>query len=202
MKKQSKTQVDKPFNIKITKEGLDTICAALECYSRLGIDQYKYCLDHHPVFNRLPYEEKERIANYLQATIGDRHLGIEHKEAASALVAFNIKKEIDKHLAIIEQPVGPLSDNRYAGAIGDQSYTPRFYSDKGELVKHEVTVDIPKKHQVKIKKLYNNKKYTEMWEYIAKHIKHKIRGNSTRVGKNFKHLVISRPYRLNTCKTQ
>ena len=186
----------KIFNIKITEEGLNTIMKALECYSRLGINQFTYCLEHNPKFKELDWDDKREIEDYLRHKIDSRGLGIYHPEVAKFNEAFQIKKEIEKNIAISKEPVMKHMSNSYDGALSDYEYIPRFYDDSGNKVEHQIIQEIPEKHQEKLKNLGKKKDFEGLWRYVDKHLKIGVRGNATRISDDYTQVVIVKPYEL------
>ena len=189
----------KTFNIKITEDGLNTIMRALECYSRLGLNQFAYCLEHNPKFDRLDWDDKREIEDYLRHKIDSRNFGIYHPEVAKFNEAFQIKKEIEKHIAISKEPVMEHMTNIYDGALADYEYIPKFYDDAGNKLEHQITQDIPKKHQEKLKNFGKKKDFEGLWHYVDKHLNIGIRGNSTRISDDYTQITIVKPYKINIC---
>lgn len=185
------------FTIKITKEGLKTISAALECYSRLGCNQFKYCLAHNPSFAKLGWEEQSEIEDHLRSDIDSRNFGIYSPEVKNFTKAYEIKKEIDQKIVLSEKPIMEGFSKQYDGALHDYDYLPKFYGEDGKAVKHEVSINIPKKYQHKLKKLAENKDWNGLWDYIDKHVPFNgVRGNAANVSEDFTKITISKPYRL------
>jgi hypothetical protein len=187
----------KTFNIKISESGLKTIQDALECYSRLGINQFRYCLEHNPKFAAMSYDERHEIEDYLRHKIDSRDFGIYHPEVTKFNEAFQIKKEIQKNIAISKEPLMEHFTNTYDGALEDYEYIPKFYDDAGNKIKHEISIPISKKHQTKIRNYFKAKDFEGMWEYIDQNNLTKgIRGDSTSVTNRFMKIVISKPYKI------
>ena len=187
----------KIFNIKISEDGLNTIMKALECYSRLGLNQFAYCLEHNPKFDRLDWDDKREIEDYLRHKIDSRNFGIYHPEVAKFNEAFQIKKEIEKHIAISKEPVMEHMTNIYDGAIAEYEYVPKFYDDAGNKLEHQIAQDIPKKHQPKLKKFAENKDFENLWKYVNKHLRTNIKGNATRISDDYTKMIIVKPYKIN-----
>lgn len=189
--------MNKEFTIKITKEGLKTIMAALECYSRLGVNQFAYCLEHNPAFDKLDWGEKREVEEYLRFKIDNRGFGIYHPDVAPFTKAFEIKKEIQKYVTIAEKPIMEHIENSYDGAPKDEPYLPHFIDEKGERVRHEIRIKIPKKNQSEAKILIAKGKFDELWGYINKNINFNgVTGNSTRISDDGTEIIISSPYRI------
>ena len=121
----------KTFNIKITEEALAVMMSALECYSRLGINQFRYCLEHNPAFEKLSYEKRHEIENFLKSHIDSRNFGIYHPKVTTFNKAFQIKKEIQKVLAVSKNPIVDNFTNEYDGALGDYDYVPGVITEAG-----------------------------------------------------------------------
>jgi len=189
----------KIFNIKITEEGLNTIMKALECYSRLGINQFTYCLEHNPKFEELDWDDQREIEDYLRHKIDSRSLGIYHPEVAKFNEAFQIKKEIEKNIAISKEPVMKDISNSYDGASSDYEYIPRFYDDSGNKVEHQIIQEIPEKHQEKLKNLGKNKDFEGLWRYVDEHLKIGLGGSATRISDDYTQIIIVKPYKINIC---
>jgi hypothetical protein len=191
--------MSKTFNIKVTEETLEVMMCALECYSRLGINQFGYCLEHNPAFGKLGYEKRHEIENFLKSHIDSRNFGIYHPEVTTFNKAFQIKKEIQKVLAISKNPIVDHFTNEYDGALGDYDYVPKFYDDDGNRLDHKIVIDISKKHQKKLSALSKEKKYEELWKYVDIHIKtDNIKGSKSEISEDFKYLIIYKPYRVKT----
>lgn len=187
----------KIFNIKITEEGLNTIMKALECYSRLGINQFTYCLEHNPKFDRLDWDDKREIEDYLRHKIDSRSFGIHHPEVAKFNEAFQIKKEIEKNIAISKEPVMKHISNAYNGALDKYEYIPKFCDNNGNELKHEISIPISLKHQKKLKALGEKEDYAGLWKYVDKHnLKGKIRGTTSEVSADYTKLIIFQPYEI------
>lgn len=185
------------FTLKISEEGLQVIMAALECYSRLGINQFSYCLEHNPAFDKLGWDDKRRIEDYLKHEIDARNFGIHHPEVERFNQAFQIKKEIQKNIAIARQPVRNHLTNEYDGAMGDLPCVPVFLDENGEAVRDEIRICVPKKHRVKLRKMIYDKDFKTLWDFVDKNIDFKgVRGNSTRITDDAHWLIVSQPYRL------
>jgi hypothetical protein len=187
----------KIFNIKISEDGLNSIMKALECYSRLGLNQFAYCLEHNPKFDRLDWDDKREIEEYLRHKIDARNFGIYHPEVAKFNQAFQIKKEIEKHISIAREPIMQHITNNYDGALEEEAYLPFFFDDSGNKIEHKISIKIDKKHHSKLKKLKESKKYEELWQYVDKNIKNNdIKGLSSEISSDFNELIIYKPYKL------
>jgi len=188
----------KMFNIKISKEGLQTIQNALECYSRLGINQFGYCLEHNPKFATLTYDDRNEIEKYLRDKIDNRSMGIHHPEVAKFHEAFQIRKEIQLHVAIDDNPIMEDFTNVYDGGRSDNAANiPAFYDDGGKRLRHEFQIPIAPKHRKKLKGFVTKKEYEKMWKYVGKYINLvPIRGSTSRISEDFMAVIISKPYKL------
>lgn len=187
------------FNITISKEGLRTIMRALECYSRLGINQFGYCLEHNPAFAKLDYEERDGIEKYLRSKIDARNFGIYHPEVAEFTEAFQINKEIEKYVALSE--VGWVAESyskSYDGALDENAPNiPKFRDSNGNSLLWERVFEIPLRLRKKMMNLSKSKKYTEIWDLVNKNIDFGgIKGNSTRISDDFTKIIISKPYKI------
>lgn len=187
----------KMFNIKISKEGLQTIQNALECYSRLGINQFGYCLEHNPKFAALTWDERDEIEKYLMSKIDNRSMGIYHPAVTKFNEAFQIRKEIQLHVTIADNPVMEHFTNVYDGADDNVENIPMFYDDAGKRLKHEIQIPIALKHRRKLKSFVLKKEYEKMWRYINRYINRvPIRGSTSRISEDFTAVIISKPYKI------
>lgn len=189
----------KEFNIKITKEGLETIIQALETYSRLGLRQMQYVFDVLPEFNSLNYRVRYEICEDLVQKLGcPQNYGIYHEKVAQFNKAFQIKKQIEKFVALDETDgvIEHLS-TRTDGALKDYDYLPRFVDEKGSAVVHEKRFKIPKVMQHNLRTLAKQENWEKIWELIDKNIKFgNLRANSTRISDDFTEVILSKPYLL------
>jgi len=192
----------KEFNIKITKEGLETIIAALEVYSRVGLKQWNYVFDVLPEWWDLEVDQREYLLNHLRVDLKDNNYGIYHEKVAKFNKAFQIKKQIEKYVALDETDgvIEHLS-TRTDGALKDYDYLPRFVDEKGAAVVHEKRFKIPKVMQHNLRTLAEQKNWELIWKLIDKNVKFgNLRANSTRISDDFTEVILSKPYLLR--KTQ
>lgn len=196
MSKPTKKSAPKTFNLKITKGGLQTIVQALECYSRLGINQFTYCLDAHPKFAALSWDRKKHIEDFLKFCIDDNNLGIGHPEVVKFNEAYQIKKEIEKNIVISEKPVMDGYSVSYSGALGDYDYLPKFFDDAGNRVVHEIEYPLSPKQKEVLMDLRTKGLFTEMWAYIDKTVNFGgVKGNSSRISEDLSKVIVNSPYR-------
>ena len=182
----------------MTSEGLKTIINALECYSRLGCNQFNYCLEFNPAFYKLDWVKRQEINDYLHNEIDSRNFGIYSPEVEEFMKAYEIKKEIEMQLVISEQPIMENGGNKdYDGALYKRDYIPTFTDNDGNEINHEIKINIPKKHRAKLEALALKKEWNNIWNYIDKIIDLKnVRGNSTRISDDFTTIIISKPYKI------
>jgi hypothetical protein len=193
-----KQEKSKKFKLEISEKGLQTIMSALECYSRLGINQFGYCLEHNPAFNKLDYETRDEIEKYLKFKIDSRNFGIYHPEVVKFHDAWQIKKEIQKQVAISKEPIMEHYTNTYDGATDGHDFVPIFLDENGNKIEHKTEIEIPKNIRGKLKKLSSQSKWPEIWDLIDKNVDRKgIRGNMTRIAEDFTKITIHKPYRIN-----
>jgi hypothetical protein len=189
----------KEFNIKITKEGLETIKAALETYSRLGLRQMQYVFDVLPEFNRLNYRVRDEICEDLVQKLGcPQNYGIYHEKVAKFNKAFQIKKQIEKYVSLDESDgVIEHFSTVINGPLRNYDYLPRFVDEKGSAVVHEKRFQIPKVMQHNLRTLAKQKNWELVWKLIDKNIKFgNLRANSTRISDDFTEVILSNPYLL------
>jgi hypothetical protein len=196
MKKKEKKE-PKKYTLRISEDGLETIKAALESYSRLGLNQFRYCLEHNPSFNKLDWETQGKIEEYLKYAIDSRNFGIHHPEVKQFNKAFQIKKEIQKHIAISQEPIMEGFSNAYDGAMSGCDYIPIFLDEKGEKIEHKIELKIPAKVQTRLKKLASKSKWDEAWDLVNKTCNSEgIKGNQSEISPDFSKVTIYGPYRL------
>lgn len=186
----------KKYTIQISEEGLKGIQAALDCYSRLGINQFSYCLEHNPAFVKLEWEDQQQIEEYLKFKIDSRGFGIYHPDVKKFTRAFEIMQEIEKYMAISENPIRESHSKDYDGALNPTEDIPVFLDENGKRIEDKIEIDIPKNHQRAIKILADKKDFEALWNYIDNiGLKKDINGPKSRISDDFSKLIIYSPYR-------
>jgi hypothetical protein len=188
----------KKFRLEITEEGLNTITQALECYSRLGCNQFQYALDYNTKFFNLNHDDRKEIIDYLRFKIDAREWGIFERHVEPFTKAFEIKKEIEKRIYLSNNDgVRKNLTNESAGPIYKHNYLPKFLNEKNEEIKDCKEFPISVKIRTKLKKLNKSKKYNELWAEINKNINFKnIKGNKSEISKDFTKVIVWEPYLL------
>ena len=188
----------KQFTLKINQDGLNTIMHALECYSRLGCNQFAYVLESHPKFNNLDWEDKREIEEYLRHKIDERNFGIYHEAVAAFNQAFQIKKEIQKNVALADNPIRGHMTNIYDGALKKYDYIPVFIDENGEEIKDAISFEIPKKYRKTFEGYAKMGDYNKMWDAVDKWkiVPEDIRGNKREIAEGFSKVTVYEPYRM------
>lgn len=108
-------------------------------------------------------------------------------------IAHDIKKEIEKHVAIRQNPVRTGSTSQYDGALYKGPAIPTFLDAQGNAIEHKIVLDIPKKHQKRIQQLATISN-TKMWQYIQdKKLAGDIKGSSWKLAEDYSTLTIYEP---------
>ena len=189
----------KKFKIEISEDGLNIINSALESYSRLGLRQFKYSLEAIPEFFKLDYKTQLEIEKYLQSKIpGNNNMGIYHPEVKNFTKAFQIKKELEKYVALDKS--GGIRENWsniYDGCIYNEEYLPTFLDENNNKIEHKKEFNIPAKIKPKLKELAKESQWNKIWNLIDEHVKKgDIRGNKTKIAPDFSKIIVYEPYRL------
>ena len=183
---------DNVYEIKINEVGLSTIINALECYSRLGLNQFMYCLEHNPKFMALDYDKRAEIESYLRREIDNTNYGIYHPDVESFTKAFDIKKECELFRAIATEPIMKNHTNVYDGSFNDGPHIPTFYKN-GEELKHEIKIPVPKALIKKMKAAAKKANYGEIWKLVDSF--NDVKGSCLRLIDDYCTLVIEKPYK-------
>jgi hypothetical protein len=196
---------NKKFTIQLTEKALNIVVAALDCYSRLGINQFQYGLEANPHFNKLDYDKQQVIAYYLMKKIcpDAPNIGIYHPSVPEHGLAFDIKKELEKWPALEKvRGIRKHYMNVYDGALRQGKDVPVFLDEKGGPLKDQVVFNIPLPLRSKIKRLAAKKKWDEVWECIDKHFDkglkkgQLVRGTVREIDPEFMTLIVKEPYNI------
>lgn len=192
-------KTSKKFKLEITEEGLRTIISALECYSRLGCNQFQYALDYNTKFFNLDYEDQSEIVNYLRYKIDMREWGIFSPSVEPFTKAYQIKKEIEKRLYLSEnEGVRKHLTNESDGALYKKDYLPKFLNENNEEIKDCKEFPIPVKIRPKLKTFLKNKEWIKMWDLVNESIDFKnLKGSKSEISEDVSRVVIWEPYLLN-----
>ena len=186
----------KKFKLEITEEGLNTIIQALECYSRLGMGQFKCCLEHLPDFDKLDYKTKVEVEIYLQSLTGRKNFGIFHPEVGPFTKAYEIKAEILKRVSLAR--TGGVRDtftHIFDGALYDKDYLPKFLDKDDKEIEDCKTFPIPIIIRPKLKKLAEKKDFEKMWEMINEYVDFKnIKGSESVISEDLTRVTVWEPY--------
>jgi hypothetical protein len=187
------------FTIEITEDGLQTIMAALESYSRLGIYQFRYGLECIPEFFNLSYDAQHEIEEYLKERLGVKYknYGIFHEAVVPFTKAFEIKCEIEKFVSLKRvDGVREGYSKCYDGAVYRRDYLPDFIGEKDAK-----EFEIPRGIRPTLKSLAKKKQYDKMWELINKNTDFDhIKGNKSEIAPDFSKVTVFEPYKIAALK--
>lgn len=186
----------KTFILKISEEGLRVIIDALECFSRLGIGQFKFALEFLPQFDKLPYEERLDVENYLKEKTNIRGY-IYSPEVEYFTKSFQIKKEIEKWVAL--ENSGGIRNNYsviFDGSLNKDDYLPQFLDKNFKHLEDKKEFLISEENREKLAKLMSNQQFDEAWKFVNDVVDFKgIHGAKSEISSDCKKVTIYEPYK-------
>lgn len=171
--------------VKLTDKHLAVINTALEVYYRLKSGQINIALDE--AFNySIDREELDNIEKIIRKNThkdlpSNAAYGFNSPEIGGARIAYEIKKTIEEYLSV-------KNNNGFYGSTVN-FHGPLKASDEPlpVILEHKSYKDykLNKRQSSKVNKLINQKKFTQMWEYIDSLKLNLPKGESTEVISSF-----------------